>query len=108
MNVLRNKQYKQYDYISRYSSFPLYYNSEDEKYIYGLTKQLLSSTTYIAHTLAMSDTLDSIALLYYGRPDLYWIIADYNRIADPYIKLTSKYISVKVPVLSNIEFGEIR
>ena len=44
MDILTNKQYLQYDYISRYSSFPVYYNKEDKKWIYSLTKHLNNTT----------------------------------------------------------------
>ena len=37
--ILTQKTYKEYDYVSRYSVFPFYYNRIDEKYIYGLTSQ---------------------------------------------------------------------
>ena len=35
----------------------------------------------------------------------YWIIADFNRIQDPFINLPVGY-TIKIPVLSNIEFKE--
>ena len=83
MDILTNKQYLQYDYISRYSSFPVYYNKEDKKWIYSLTKHLNNATAYVLHEISSRDTLDYLSLKYYGRPDLYWVIADYNRINDP-------------------------
>ena len=48
--------------------------------------------------------LDNLAEHYYGRPDYYWIIADFNRIQDPLINLWEHYKKLKVPVLSNIVF----
>ena len=44
MDKLINKSYKNYNHFSRYSSFPYYYNVEDEKYIYGTTAQLDPNT----------------------------------------------------------------
>ena len=104
-DVLKDKQYIQYNYISRYSSFPIYYNTQDEKYIYGITSQLRDDTPYVEVKVEQGDNLDVLAEHYYGRPDYYWIIADFNRILDCLIDdLSSKYKTLKLPVLSNIAF----
>ena len=71
MNILKNKSYRTYDYTSRYSTYPYYYNTLDKKYIYGITGQLSDETEYTLHYVTDRDTLDSLALYYYGRPDLY-------------------------------------
>ena len=104
MDVLKDKQTKTYPYISRYSAFPYYYNSADNKYIYGITAQLDKNTVYVAHQVIQSDTLESLALKYYGRPDYYWIIADFNSIQDPFIKLIDYFDIINVPSISNISF----
>ena len=104
MDVLKDKQSKTYSYISRYSAFSFFYNTEDTKYIYGITSQLNTNTSYVAHKVNQADTLESLALKYYGRPDYYWIIADFNRIQDPFIKLSDRYKVVNIPSLSNISF----
>lgn len=104
MDRLTNKNYKTYDYISRYSSIPYYYNKEDNKYIYGLSSYLSEDNTFVAHTIKDYDTLDLLALTYYGRPDLYWIIADFNKILDPFINLQEKFTTIKIPTLTNIYY----
>ena len=104
MDVLTNKSYRSYDYTCRYATFPYYYHSVDKKYVYGITGQLSNSTEYTLHTVTDTDTLDSLAQKYYGRPDLYWIIADYNRIQDPYINLFEHYNSICIPSLSSVKF----
>ena len=104
MDVLKDESTRLYDYISRYTAFPYYYNSQDDKYIYGLTSQLNDDVTYVAHKIKQSDTLDSLSLFYYGRPDLYWIIADFNKIQDPFIKLYGNYESLNIPTLNRISF----
>lgn len=104
MDVLKDKQTKTYSYISRYSGFPFFYNTQDNKYIYGVTSQLDTNITYVAHPVIQSDTLESLSLKYYGRPDYYWIIADFNRIQDPFIKLIEHYEILNIPSLSNITF----
>ena len=106
MDVLKNKSYKQYPYISRYSGFPFYYNTLDKKYIYGITKQLSLDTPYVLHKVTQTDTLDSLSLQYYGRPDLYWVIADFNRIQDSYIKLSERYETLKIPSISSIVYED--
>ena len=105
-SVLKDKQYIQYDYISRYSSFPVFYNTKDNKYVYGITSQLRDDTPYVEVKIQPGDNLDNLAEHYYGRPDYYWIIADYNRIQDPLEELYGKYTTLRVPVLSNISFEE--
>lgn len=104
MNILKNKSYRTYNYTSRYSTYPYYYNTLDKKYIYGITGQLSDKTEYTLHYVTDRDTLDSLALYYYGRPDLYWIIADFNRIQDPYINLFEKYNYIYIPSLSGVKY----
>lgn len=104
MSILTDKQYKNYDRVSRYHIFPIYYNNNDGKYMYGLTSNLKTSDCkFVAHQLKDTDTLDSLALYYYGNPTYYWIIADFNRIRDPYQDL-SKFKYLKIPTFSGIEF----
>lgn len=106
MDVLSNRQTKQYDYISRYAPFPFYYNGQDGKYVYGITSQLRRDIGFVAHAVKQGDTLDSLSEYYYGRPDLYWVIADFNGIADPFEELWGRRKSVNVPTLSNASFEE--
>lgn len=105
MNVLTDKSIKNYDYTSRYAPFPFYFNNNDNKYVYGLTGQLSLNTEYSIHNVTDTDTLDSLALYYYGRPDLYWVIADFNRIQDPYIKLDEVFNFLYIPALAGIRFN---
>ena len=102
---LTNKQYKDYDYLSRYTSFPFYYNEEDRKYVYGVTSQLNQNVTYVLHEVKANETLDTLALDYYNNPTFFWIIADFNHIQDPFLKLEigSK---LKIPTLNEVNFGE--
>ena len=102
MNVLKDKSSKTYLYISRYATLPYYYNTLNKKYVYSISKNLNTNTDYVLHNLVDSDSLDSLALKYYGRPDLFWVIADFNNLNDPYIKLVDKMSSIKIPSLSGI------
>jgi hypothetical protein len=68
---LTNKQYKDYDYLSRYTSFPFYYNEEDRKYVYGVTSQLNQNITYVLHEVKANETLDTLALDYYNNPTFF-------------------------------------
>lgn len=47
-------------------------------------KYLQKTSSYKLHTVEVGDTLDTLALFYYGNPTYYWIIADYNDIFDPF------------------------
>lgn len=103
MNKLKNKSYKDYSYTSRYAPFPYYYNSEDTKYVYGVTANLDNTTVYTQHTVSRGDTLDSLALKYYNNPTLYWIICSFNRIQDPYTELVEGQ-KINIPSISALEF----
>ena len=105
MDVLKDRQTKSYDYISRYSTFPFYYNTLDDKYIYGLTKALGKNVDSVAHKIKQDDTLDGLSFKYYGRPDLFWIIADFNNIVDPFVKLWGTYSTLKIPSLSAVGYN---
>lgn len=104
MDNLKNKSYKEYDYVSRYTSFPYYYNTLDDKYVYGITSTIDHSIEYVEHKVTSADTLDNLALAYYGRPDYYWIIADFNDIVDPFIELSSQFKTIKIPSFSSVKF----
>lgn len=104
MQVLINKEYKEYDKVSRYQVFPTYFNRVDEKYLYGITSHLITEDTkFISHKVKPNDTLDSLALYYYNNPTYFWIIADFNRIRDPYAELEVDKV-LKIPTFSNIAF----
>ena len=106
MSVLTNKQYKDYGYLSRYASFPIYYHTLDGKYVYGTTSQLNENIMYVLYTVRAHDTLDSIALQYYNNPTYFWVIADFNHIQDPFEKLQIG-TTLKIPTLSDISFKEV-
>lgn len=103
MEVLSQAQYKDYNYISRYSTFPYYYNRIDDNFVYGLTSQLNQDVKYEYHIVKNGDTLDSIALAWYNNPTYFWVIADFNQIQDPYKELEIGR-KIKVPVFSNISY----
>lgn len=106
MVQITDKSYKEYDYISRYSTFPYYYNPEDGKYMQGMTGQLNDKSTYVLYKVKQNDTLDTIALDMYSNSTYFWVIADFNRIRDPFKRLGVGSL-LKIPTLSNIKFKEI-
>ena len=103
MSRLKGKNYKDYNYTSRYSLFPYYYNSEDDKYVTGVGAYVSTDAPYIVHTVVQGDTLDNLALYYYNNPTYFWILCSFNRIRNPYIKLKIGQ-QLKIPSLSNITF----
>lgn len=105
MHTLTNKSYKNYSYTSRYSSFPYFYHTLDNKYIYGLTAYLDNTTVYTLHIVKRGDSFDRLALQYYGNPTLYWVICSYNHIQNPYTEL-KEGDTIKIPSLSNIQYDK--
>ena len=108
MDILKNKRYESYDYTSRYTGVPYYYNTEDQKDIYGIGSNLYKNTAWVAHKVKQEDTLDSLALHYYNNPTYWWIIAYFNDIQDSFIKLSNYFDIIKIPSISSITFGNER
>ena len=105
MDILTNKEYKQYNNLSRYTTVPYYYNTLDEKYMMGTSKHLKRNTQYIVHTTKAGDTYDGLSLSYYDNPTFYWIICEFNDVSDCFVPPV-KGTTLKIPVLSYIEFEE--
>ena len=103
-DTLKDKSYRNYSYVSRYSSFPYYYNVEDDKYMYGTTAQLSQQTAFTLHKVLESDSYDSLSLKYYNTPIYFWIICDFNHIQDP-LKMPPIGTYLRIPDLSTIRFN---
>lgn len=103
MEVLSNKRYKTYDYISRYSPCPIYYHNLDNKYITGTDHWLDDSTVYSEYITQSKDTYDSLALKFYNNPTYFWIICSFNRICDPF-ETPKEGTRLKIPSISNLKF----
>lgn len=107
MNTLKNKTYYNFDYLSRYTTVPYYYDTLSDKEIYGIGTNLKTNTEYVTHTVKSNDTLHSLALKYYNNPTFWWIIAYFNDVQDSFRPLREKYTTLKIPSISSIEFGRI-
>lgn len=103
MDILTTKYYKQFDYVSRYSAFPIYYHTLDDKYIVGRDQWISDNTAYTLHTVEQGDTYDKLALLYYNNPTYYWVICAFNRIQDPFENPPIQTL-LKIPSLSSISY----
>ena len=103
-NILVNKHYKKYNKVSRYSTFPVYYHTQDARFVGGITNALeTEDVPFVTHVVKEGDTLDSLALYYYNNAAYFWIIADFNNILDAYCTLTIGS-RLKVPTFSRIQF----
>lgn len=107
MEVLKNKAYREYSKLSRYSEFPYYYHTLDNKYIYGRTAYLDDSTIFTTHVVKEGESFDTLALHYYNNPTYYWIICSFNHIQDPYMELKPGML-IKIPSISNIKFATVK
>lgn len=108
MDTLTNKKFAQFDYLSRYTSRPYYYDVTFDREIFGLGSNLKQDTPWVAHKVKAEDTLDSLALTYYNNPTFWWMIAYFNNIQDPFIDIYKTYTILKIPSMSGIEFGNER
>lgn len=107
MDTLKNKNYASFDYISRYTNTPYYFDTIENKEIFGIGTNLKTNAEFITHKLRSNDTLDSLALKYYNNPTYWWVIAYYNDIQDPFKPLKNKYKTLRIPSISNVEFGRV-
>ena len=102
-HILSNKSFKTYKNTSRYAVVPYYYNNADNKYLYVNIPRLKDNIPFIIYKTDVNDTCDTIALKFYNNPTLYWIIADFNKILNPYVKF-EKGSKILVPNYSSLEF----
>ena len=107
MDTLKNKTYATFDYLSRYTSVPYYYDTLQNREVYGIGTNVNTTTEYVTHKVRNNDTLNSLALKYYNNPTFWWVIAYFNDIQDPFKQLIKKYETLKIPNISSIEFGRI-
>jgi nucleoid-associated protein YgaU len=105
---LTNKRYNSFDYTCRYTTVPYFYDTEAQTDVYGIGTQMSSKTAFVSHQVKPEDTLDSLALTYYNNPTYWWIIAYFNKINDPFIKLSEKFSIIKIPSISSIVFANER
>lgn len=107
MNTLKNKQFKNFDYLSRYSTVPHYFDTLCNREIYGIGTNLKTTGEYVTHTVKANDTLHSLALKYYNNPTFWWVIAYFNNIQDSFKPLRDKYQILRIPNIASIEFGKV-
>ena len=107
MDTLKNKVYTKFDYLSRYTNVPHYYDTICNREVFGIGTNLKNNTEFVTHKIKSNDTLNSLALKYYNNPTFWWVIAYFNDIQDPFKPLRIKYETIKIPSISSIEFGRI-
>ena len=103
MARLINQTYRKYDKICRYASFPYYYDTKTDKYVYGTTTYLDTNVPYSTYVVKKGDTLDKIALYFYNNPTMYWVVCSFNKIQDPYKELTVG-MELRIPSISNLKW----
>lgn len=108
MEKLTNKKYPSYDYISRYTGVATYYDTQRNRSMSGIGEQMRKDAPFVSHEVSPEDTLDSLSLTYYNNPTYWWVIAYFNKITDPFINLSSKYSTLKIPSITSIEFKNER
>ena len=107
MDTLKNKMYANYNYLSRYTNIPYYYDTLNDRQVYGIGTNLKTTTEFVTHKVKPNDTLNSLALKYYNNPTFWWVIAYFNNIQDPFKPLRDKYTTLKIPSITSVEFGSV-
>ena len=107
MDTLKNKSYANFDYLSRYTNTPYYYDTLTGRNIFGIGTNLKTTTEFVTHKVKSNDTLNSLALKYYNNPTFWWVIAYFNNVQDAFKPLRDKYETLKIPNITGIEFGRV-
>jgi nucleoid-associated protein YgaU len=107
VDTLKNKAYANFDYLSRYTSVPYYYDTTSGREVFGIGTNLKKTTEFVTHKVASNDTLHSLSLKYYNNPTFWWVIAYFNDVQDSFKPLRNKYKTLKIPNISSIEFGRV-
>lgn len=68
MDTLINKRFETYDYTSRYTAVPYFFDTIRKKDVYGIGEQMAQNSAYYSHKIIPGDTLDSLALTFYNNP----------------------------------------
>ena len=68
MDTLRNKQFETYNYTSRYTTVPYYYDTLNNREVYGIGSNMILNASYSSHKIKRTDTLHNLALKYYNNP----------------------------------------
>jgi len=105
MDTLRNKSYESYDYLSRYTQVPYYFDDIKQREIYGIGNNMLKNSPYVSHKVTSEDTLHSLSLQYYNNPTYWWVIAYFNDIQDSFISLIDHYSILRIPNIAGVTFG---
>jgi nucleoid-associated protein YgaU len=107
MDTLKNKNYESYDYLSRYTHVPYYFDTLKQREVYGIGSNLLKDSAYVSHKVVPGDTLHNLSLRYYNNPTYWWVIAYFNDIQDSFISLKDYYNILRIPNIASITFGRI-
>lgn len=107
MDTLTNKTFANFDYLSRYTNIPYYYDSLTSKEVFGIGTNLKTNAEFVTHKVKSNDTLNSLALKYYNNPTFWWVIAYFNDVQDSFKPLRDKYTTLKIPNISSVEFGRV-
>ena len=93
MDTLKNKNYESYDYLSRYTQVPYYFDTLKQREIYGIGSNLSKDSPYVSHKVTQEDTLHSLSLQYYNNPTYWWVIAYFNDILIFTLDILEVYIA---------------
>ena len=95
---------KNYNYLSRYADLRLVKNDNDKKIYYETSNKNKNISNYLSYKVQQGDTLDKLALKYYGNSLYWWVIAENNNMLDVIsLKVGTE---IKIPNISMFIRGE--
>ena len=107
MDTLKNKNYESYDYLSRYTHVPYYFDTLSQREDYGIGSNMYKDSPYVSHKVISGDTLHKLSLQYYNNPTYWWVIAYFNDVQDSFISLKDYYSILRIPNIASIAFGRV-
>ena len=94
MDTLINKHIAHTGYLSRYNTVPIYYDTLEDRKVYGIGQSLDKDVPYVTHKVTEKDTLWNLSLKYNVQVE---VLAEENNMEiDDILRIGSE---IKVPII---------
>jgi hypothetical protein len=96
--------FKEYPHLSRYATVRVFRDREGQLF-HGSVMWTRDDLPFTLYEVKQGDTIEKIANEQFGNPTYSWIIADANRIVDPFLPLEIGR-QLKIISLNSLEFAK--